>query len=206
MNEQLLKSIIDHSFKDFHVKGFDYICLRRQPELTEKFYFFSGDVRHLPEVVAPHNHRYDFCTDVITGGVTNYLFVDDEEAGATYNEFDYMTPLNGGSGFTWRGERKLRQTSTRVYWPKQGYVLSADQLHTIRIITDGTVLRLRQFEDVVPLTEPTQMFTMADKAPRLSGLYSKFTADEVLKKLRLLSALGVRLRAESSTTQDVPAH
>lgn len=204
MNGQLLAEIIGNSYRNFHVKGFDYVCLRRTPELTEKFYFFNGDVRHLPEVVAPHNHRYDFCTDVITGAVMNHLYAEVDE-GVPFNVFDYMTPLNGVSGFTWRGELHLNQTSALCYWPKQGYVMGAEQLHTIRIVADGTVIRLRQFEDVVSLDQPTQMFSRNSEPPSLSGLYDRFTEGQIIQKLRLLDALGVRL-GKASTTQDVPAH
>lgn len=34
MDEQRIQMIIDNSFKNFHAKGLDYICLKRTPEHT----------------------------------------------------------------------------------------------------------------------------------------------------------------------------
>lgn len=64
-----MEEVIANSFKDFHSKGLDYICLRRSPVLTTKLYFFDGDVSKLPEVVNPHDHRYDFSTVCLSGCV-----------------------------------------------------------------------------------------------------------------------------------------
>lgn len=180
-----IEDIVANSYKDFHVKGFDYICLSRTPELTRKAYFFNGDVRHLPEVVNPHDHRYNFKTTVVSGGVENVEFVPSCD-GEHYNVFDYLTPLNGGNGFTWRGETQLKEASRYAYKRGSTYVLRAHELHTIRIIKDGTVIILDQYADVVPIGEPTKTFCKGNEPPSLEGLYSKFTADQVIRYLKAL--------------------
>ena len=57
-----MEEVLANSFRDFHAKGLDYVCLKRRPSETVKLYFFDGDVSKLPEVVNPHDHRYDFST------------------------------------------------------------------------------------------------------------------------------------------------
>lgn len=69
MNQIPMDYVIANSFKDYHVKGFDYICLQRSPRETVKLYFFDGDVSKMPEVVNPHDHRYDFDTVCLSGAV-----------------------------------------------------------------------------------------------------------------------------------------
>ena len=62
------------SFKDFHTKGFDYLCLKRTPH-TIKLYILDGDASKLPGVVNPHDHRYAFRTTVLCGEMVDYRFI-----------------------------------------------------------------------------------------------------------------------------------
>jgi hypothetical protein len=163
-----IDEILANSFKDYHVKGFDYVCLKRSPTETLKLYFFDGDVSKLPEVVNPHDHRYDFDTWVICGRTEN----------------KFRTPLNGGNGFTWKGECRIKETASCVYQPGEHYFMKADEFHTIRIVENESVIMLRQLEDVVPLDVPTRTFTRSETPPSLAGLYSRFTPDQVLARLK----------------------
>jgi hypothetical protein len=181
-----MEQAIANSFKDYHVKGFDYICLSRDPDFTLKLYFFDGDVSKLPEVVNPHDHRYDFATYCVTGAVENIWFAEDP-AGKVYQTFDYMTPLNGGAGFTWRGETRLIEKQRALRPGGQSYWMDHNELHTIRMAQNETVLMLTQFEDNVPLDQPTRTFTLDKEPPSLSGLYSRFTADDIRSKLTRLA-------------------
>lgn len=177
--------VVEHSFKDLHVKGFHYLCLQRSATETVKLYFFDGDVNKLPEVVAPHDHRYDFETYVAAGAVENVTFrrTDDLTKGQMFNWFEYRTPLNGGDGFTFAGEECLYEAHRARFTNGESYYLQADDLHTIRIAGNDTVLMLVQFEDIYPIEKPSSAF-FKDQAPSLDGLYTKFTADEVTALLR----------------------
>lgn len=178
-----IDAVIANSFRDFHVKGFDYLCLRRSPVETIKLYFFDGDVAKLPEVVNPHDHRYPFETHVLAGSSENHWYARSAQHGHTFNRFEYRAPLNGGDGFTFAGEELLMLTRKGEFRKGGRYSMRADEIHTIRMRENETVLMLRQFEDVVPLNQPTQTFTRGD-APSLEGLYQRFTADQVVSRLR----------------------
>lgn len=180
-----IDQIVENSFKDYHIKGFDYLCLQRSPEETVKLYFFDGDVSKMPEVVAPHDHRYDFETYVAAGVSENVWFrrTDVEGKGQIYNWFEYRTPLNGGDGFNFVGEEQLYEAHRSSFKSGESYYMQAEDFHTIRIVENETVLMLVQFEDIVPLERPTSTFTLGN-APSLDGLYSKFTADQVINRLR----------------------
>ncbi len=179
-----LDHAVENSFRDYHVKGFDYLCVRRSPTETVKLYFFDGDITRLPEVVNPHDHRYDFDTWVLAGASENVWFAEDSR-GQVFNRFRYRTPLNGGDGFSFAGETRLAETDRLRREAGGHYFMRADELHTIRIVENETVLMLRQREDVVALDAATSTFTRGT-APSLSGLYSRFTVDQVLARLRQL--------------------
>lgn len=189
MEKVIMEDAIANSFKDYHVKGFDYICLKRSNDLTMKLYFFDGDVSKLPEVVNPHDHRYDFQTLCVAGEVRNLWFRERRYPfrGKTYQTFEFNTPLNGGQGFSWVGETNLHIFAEQSRTAGQFYTMRHDELHTIRMMQDETVLMLARFEDKVPVGVPTRTFTLDKEPPSLSGMYSKFTADEIRAKLTRLS-------------------
>lgn len=192
-----IDQIVANSYKDFHVKGFDYICIKRSPEETIKLYFFDGDVSKMPEVVAPHDHRYNFDTWVLAGTSENVWYKkikstwandrDWRNIGREFNRFSYMTPLNGGGGFKFDGTDRLFEIARKRYGRNEecsDYGMLWHELHTIRIASNETVLMLRQYEDIVPLNSATFTYCLGDP-PALGGLYSRFTPDEVLDKLDL---------------------
>ena len=188
-----LDHVLDNSFKNFHVKGFDYLCVRRSARITDKLYFFDGDISKLPEVVNPHDHRYAFNTKVLAGRSKNTVY-QPSLTGQVYNRFDYLTPLNGGDGFHWSGYEHLDVASDHAYAKGEGYSSGPNDIHTISILEDRTILWLRQFEDVVPLGKPTSTYSVSDKAPALDGLYARMTPHDVIAKMRILSDIGYPLK------------
>jgi hypothetical protein len=195
-----LDEVLENSYRDFHAKGFDYLCLRRTPERTVKAYFFEGDVAQAPEVIAPHDHRYSFRTEVLTGSVVNRLYqpvLSETPDAEPYELFDYATPLNGGDGFTWKKLAWLSRMPLRLYGPGDTYSMRATEVHTIRIAGPETILLLDQGPDILPLSQPTSCYRMAGakEPPSLDELYSKMDADHATKRIRqLFRALG-RLEA-----------
>lgn len=187
-----IEVIAENSFRDFHVKGFDYLCLKRSPERTVKVYFMgSVDMAH-PELVSPHDHRYDFKTTVLAGELVNWRYHprDPEplwrRTGKTqpYEMFDYLTPLNGGGGFEHVGLVNLYRHRPEHYQAGHWHTHRAHELHTIGVKRD-TVLMLEQGPDVVALDKPTRTFFPAGmcQGPSLDGLYRKMDVDHALMLL-----------------------
>lgn len=186
-----LRSVLDNSFKNFHARGLDYICLHRSADYTLKLYYLNGDVAKLPEAVNPHDHRYSFQTKVLAGELADFCWRQ-TDTGESFEMFHWDTPLNGGDGFSWADRVDLTVTETAMV--ETGGVLrrSHDAIHTIRPLSDQTVLMLEQFEDVVPVGQPTRTFIRSDgpaKAPDLSGLYEAFSPDEAISRIETISAL-----------------
>ena len=194
-----LEEIAKNSYKNFHAKGLHYICLSRNPNATVKAYFFEGDVSKSPEVVVPHDHRYDFITEVLAGELTDkhYKEVPQKNLGLglrAVQRWDYHTPLNGGKGFQWASESFLWWFGERVLTKGQSLYSPAKKIHTIKVKPD-TVLLLTQLRDIVPVDEPTRAFSFGGKEakPNTKGLYEKFTEDEIKDYLKKLEKLNVSL-------------
>jgi hypothetical protein len=184
-----IEDVIANSYRDFHAKGLDYICLSRTDELTVKFYFLDGDVSKIPEVVNPHDHRYEFDTTVIAGGMIDHRYKADE-FGDIYQAFDYRTPLNNGDGFSFRQEERLSRYSSDFLERGASLHSNAVARHTIQMTSDQTILMLRQYCDVLPLECPTSCWVRkGNPKPDTTGLYSKFTADQVLDRLNIISRI-----------------
>lgn len=197
-----IETICANSFRNFHTKGFDYLCLSRTPELTRKVYFFEGDLAQLPELVMPHDHRYAFTTTVLAGAVRNKTFtpipdVHPDLRGRlpVYDHFEYRTPLNGGDGFTWAGETLMHEQQGYAYTRHRFYQALAHHVHTLDIRCEGTVIMLEQLADEVPDDQPTNAWRKAgDRTPpNLSGLYEPMTPDHArLRISQFLDLIGNR--------------
>lgn len=194
-----IDEIVSNSYKNFHAKGLNYICLSRNGNATVKAYFFEGDIVSAPEVVVPHNHRYDFVTEVLAGELVDkeYREVKEKDLGLglrAVQRWEYMTPLNGGKGFQWASESFLWWYGERTVAKGQSLFSPAHKIHTIKVKPD-TVLLLTQLRDKVPLDQPTLAYSFGtkEKKPNTSGLYESFTPDEVKKYLKQLKKLGLQV-------------
>lgn len=199
-----IEAIIANSYKDFHAKGFDYICLHRSSQITVKAYFLNGDVTKVPEVVNLHNHRYAFSTEVLAGSMVDHTFRIETRTdlarmdARVFQRFDYMTPLNGGNGFTAVGENTLIPVKHEIVTVDMRIHRRSWDVHTIQMLEDQTVLLLTQYHDELPINTPTQCWVRkGEPAPDTKGLYTRFTADEVVNRLDIISALRAERRLRS---------
>lgn len=199
-----IDQVVEHSYKDFHAKGLDYLCLSRSPEATLKVYFFAEgmDSQEVGEVVNPHDHRYDFLTQCLSGVIRNKWYRTPpcwdgesigDECGPMYDVFEWRTPLLGGNGFTHIDCIPLQQHRHRDCRPGVPYFMHANELHTIQVMAPETCIAIHQYEDTVAVDQPTHTFARGSEPPDLSGLYTKFTADQVVKRLALLREMVDRL-------------
>lgn len=182
------------SYKNFHAKGLDYVCAAKT-ELGSylKFYILDGDVTTLPEVVNPHDHRYDFDTTVLAGEMIDRTYVrvpPGNEVGEVYSAFDWDTPLLGGAGFTFREEVRLQESDPRRLTKGDHNRSLSTDTHTIKMSSDRVVMMLLQHPDVVPVGTPTTAYAPSGvPEPDTSGLYERFTEAELIERLRLIESV-----------------
>lgn len=198
-DDELLAEVSKYSYRNFHAKGLDYICLRRSPELTVKVYFFDGPTIEVSEVICPHDHRYDFGSGVLAGELWNATWREqrdlppesafDPHRGKIYNRFEFHTPLNGGNGFTWEKEVALTKIGQCPYSPGARYSTGFKEIHTLAHVQPSTVLMLWQYQDVMPIDEASHTYSLNNEPPSLSGLYEKHTPDSIIARLKQLEQL-----------------
>jgi hypothetical protein len=191
-----LEQLCANSYRNFHVKGFDYLCLKRTPTHTRKVYFFGNNLAGNPELVIPHDHRYSFKTKVLSGQVTNktYTAVGRNQKLATglhVDHFLYATPLNGGAGFEWAQEAYLNPLSSTLYGRGSSWLSAHNAIHTLQIPYPNTVILLDQYEDVVPDSMPTNAYRLVGsrEPPNLDGLYDRMDEDYAAQLLVKLAEL-----------------
>lgn len=181
-----LEQAAANSYRNFHAKGLDYICLSRTPNLTQKIYILDGDASKVPEVINPHDHRYSFYTLVLSGKMADHRWrtaQEDVPDAMAYNAFDYMTRLNGGDGFTYRGKEWLVKTDRNVMSRGMSLTTQAQHVHTIQMLADQTVLLLNQFEDIYPTDRATSTWAQDEPSVADDGLYERFTEGQIMDRL-----------------------
>jgi len=75
--EQNIQQLVEDSYKNYHVKGFNSIILSRAPNLTLRLYICKpGETELNPnnDGVLVHNHSFDFQTQVLTGYMENAVY------------------------------------------------------------------------------------------------------------------------------------
>lgn len=193
-----IDDVVANSYKDYHAKGLDYLCLHRSPSLTVKAYFFESGVQALPEVVNPHDHRYSFWTTCMSGTIRNRWYrvppcwdgeTVENECGRLYNVFAWHTPLLGGKGFSPAGDVPLQQYRYADFQRGRGYFMDYEEIHTIQVMEPETCIVIAQFADKLTPSQSTHLFTQDSEPPSLDGLYNKLTADEAVKRINLLQEL-----------------
>lgn len=183
-----VEAIIKNSYKNFHTRGLDYICLRRSAHQTVKAYMFDGDENDLSEVVNPHDHRYNFDSYVLAGEVRESKYIEAVD-GSPVRKREWLTPLNGGQGFGDDTEAFLKKTSSSIYNQGARYSSRANEVHTLHILSGQSLVIITQHEDVLPIGVPTSTYFQGDDKPSLNGLYEQFNADDILKRTALIQSL-----------------
>lgn len=186
-DDEVMQLTVDDSFRNFHSKGLDYVCLHRSHELTVKAYFFD---EANDRVVHPHDHRYDFSTEVLKGRLVNEVYTEEPPGvGWAVQKFAFHTPLRGSGRFEWQEELGLRWSSATNYVEGSRWVSAYDEIHTLSNVRPGTVLLLQQYVSNLPRGEPTYTYCEGMEPPSLDGLYEKHTPDQVVTRLLQLEMM-----------------
>jgi hypothetical protein len=187
-----MDEMIANSYKNFHAKGFNYICLHRSDKHTLKVYILDGDITKVPEVINPHDHRYSFRTEVLAGGMCDHQY-HPNKYGIEYERYNYFTPLNGGKGFEEDCVQVLLKHSVKKMDRPGDFLYSPyDRIHTISMLKDQTMLLVDQEEDVLRLDEPTSCWVRTGHPkPDTSGLYEKFTPGQIKEQLKLIESKSI---------------
>jgi hypothetical protein len=189
-----LGEALKHSYRDFHVKGLDYVSLLRIPgQLSFKLYFVPPDTPRvdvgggLGVLVNPHDHAYSFETHVVKGSLVNVTFEPDFHGHGWWRHLHH-SPLLGGRRHAYPCSSCDLRVASRTPWlcPGQSYTSDENDIHSI--VTDyhqETILFLIQYATTG--RPHTRLFTRDFQPPSTAGLYRRFeSADAIGELLRRL--------------------
>ncbi|KAG2392540.1 hypothetical protein C9374_011265 [Naegleria lovaniensis] len=210
MLEKLSPSTLcEHSLKDYHVQGVQYLCLERSHQITTKVYLLDPQLHgarsscssqiHSPldsndstpklddgHVANPHNHRYHFKTTVLAGQMVNKVFEERPWIETCRNKKDHahlfwkFAYFYQNHEFVKMNQVVLEPTQWEHVHLGESYELSPEQIHTIQVSDqEFTVLFLQQFQDVVSNEFPGAFYCRESEPPNVQGLYSRYSEMEV---------------------------
>jgi len=153
----ILKSIVKHisddeinalaknSVENHHVNGIQYLCLHRSNDLTVKVYFIPGYANiNDGYLVNPHNHRYDFDSEVISGEIEHHRFKVTKGKGE-WEQLGYCHKKKDIEHL--ETEVRLKTYKIESHKEGSGYHTDANEIHTLKVIVP-TILGLIQYKDV----------------------------------------------------------
>lgn len=182
-----LADTLKYSYRNFHARNVDYVCLWFSENLKIKLYYFDLD-EVSGKIVSPHDHRYDFASELIAGKLKNVIYRDAPEGiGDTYYECAFRSPLLDGGGFTLVQKTNLTEVNQTQYHDGSRWISDYRSIHTLDKIIPGTALLIWQYRDVLEPGQPSRTFLETRAIPSLDGLYLPFTEDALMVRLRWLA-------------------
>lgn len=126
------KVAIHFSMGDVHHKGLFSLVIHGEDFGNLTRVFIAGE-KIKPYSVQLHSHRYPISLTVIKGQVRHHVATTAQwhtHGVALMPEFDYKSPLTGGNGLSYAGERLVNLTDTIL--PLGANVkMSAEEIHTV---------------------------------------------------------------------------
>ncbi len=125
------------SLRDVHHKGlFSLVIAGNEPGKLSRVFIASGKIK--PFAIQLHTHRYPIKLTVLNGNVKHHIAIpalaELHPKTVKLSEFDYKSPLNGGTGLTY-----VKETPTYIedYLLPVGASLSmtSDEFHTVSCST-----------------------------------------------------------------------
>ena len=131
-----------HSTINHHVNGLNYLCLMRSSELTVKIYYIPEEKNiHYGHLVNPHNHRYEFDSEVISGRVVHSRFKKVSGARMIEYMYDFKTAQTAPCGAC-----DLIRIDEENHFPGGKYFVDTSEIHSIKTF-GPTVIYLTQYAD-----------------------------------------------------------
>lgn len=181
---QNMQQILDSSYKDYHVKGFNSIILSRSKNLTIRLYIcrpYETELNSSNDHILVHNHGFDFQTQVLTGYMENavYDLSPTRTAEGVWHQYIYESALKNREQkmtLTFLKQVYLELTQLQRVEAGSSYFLRHHQFHRIFVPNDRLVSMLfwqHQKINHTPIifskVSQPEVFSTADLYNRFSG-------------------------------------
>jgi hypothetical protein len=176
--------MVEHSIKDFHFKGLNYICFQFMPHLTIRLYVIEPTQPVDTKNVNIHNHLYDSQILVLTNNIKNNVYKKIE--GDDYNYY-YLTsalcPTNetGKIKLEKLGKCNLELVNCVELFAGDTHFQDSAEIHNVE--NDVTKLTAFMVFEFPTIKNNSVLFSRKDYGTTIptDNCYNRFTADEIQK-------------------------
>jgi hypothetical protein len=189
--EQLdMEKCLKNSFKNYHTEGLWYINLFRDLDYTVKLYFMMPGLianRNNGYLVSPHNHAYNFTTEVLFGSVRHIIMSEQvpQEDNSQWYKYSYHSSRKPNDRLEFVGRTNLGIESDINYTQGQAYYVDTNMLHSLIVPEhELTCLLLHQYEDKI--LDGTDFFSVEPVAPSFKNTYMEYKPSEINMLLDVL--------------------
>jgi hypothetical protein len=189
--DQNIQQMLDKSYKDYHVKGFNSIILACSESLTLRLYVCCPGETALNsenDNILVHNHSFDFQTQVLAGYIENaiYKISENNQTGEIWYQYIYESALRNETQemrLEFAKETCLTLTQLQKVHAGSSYFLRCHELHRIFVPADRLVAML--FWQHQKIEQIPMIFS---KVPQLeifptAGLYNRFSEEKEIRNL-----------------------
>jgi predicted metal-dependent enzyme (double-stranded beta helix superfamily) len=184
-----LPYILEHSIKDFHTPGFNYICFMFSPTLTIRLYIIEPSKPMDTSKINIHNHLYDSQILVLQGSITNNVYRETSDVNMpAYHHYHLTSALHPDNK-----EKQIKLENLGiVHLQRYGYMVLEpgdthfqphDEIHNVyNDVTQKTAFMVWEYPTV---KEHSTLYSTKEYGTTLPtpGAYNRFTEAEVTKLL-----------------------
>lgn len=189
--EQNLQQMLQKSYKDYHVKGFNSLILSCSDAVTLRLYICKPGETELNDQndnILVHNHGFNFQTQVLLGSMENAVYEVSPTATeqGLWHKYIYKSALKhqrNNMNLEFLEQTYLELTRLEKVKAGESYFLRHHQLHRIFVPADRLVAMLfwqHRKVDQTPL-----IFSKVSQPAIFptSGLYNRFSSIEEISDL-----------------------
>ena len=179
--EVSLSNMLKNSYKHYHARGVNYLCLQNTWRLRLKAYFFDQP-SDPAGVVSPHDHRYSFTNHVLTGAVKDTLYTA-SKYGEQFFEYSWRSPLSRADLtplYSPVAPTKLVLYHADVVAEGLSYQRGRGEIHSLQILEPRTII-VQEEKKTPSAPLRSRVFMRTEKFPTLEGLYEKFEPGEIVR-------------------------
>ncbi len=189
--DQQIQQMLDKSYKNYHVKGFNSIILSCSQNLTVRLYVCQpGETELNPnnDNILVHNHSFDFQTQVLTGYVDNAVYETSDFATkeGIWHKYIYESALRSKKRemkLTFIEQTNLELVEIQRVEAGSSYFLNHKKFHRIFVPNDRLVSMLFWQHQKV---EQTPIIFSKIPQPEIfptDGLYHRFSGENEIRDL-----------------------
>lgn len=174
--------MVEHSIKDFHFKGLNYICFNFSPNLVIRLYIIEPSEPVDTKNVNIHNHLYDSQILVLSGGIINNVYKMEEGDDYFYSHLtSALCPTNIDKKIKLKtiGKTNLRMEKSIKLEAGDTHFQDHTEIHNVE--NDTTKLTAFMVFEYPTIKKNSMLFSKKDYGNTINTdkAYQRYTKEEI---------------------------